>query len=51
MKAGQAKGFRRHLHGYLLNLGKLDAAVTDDRADLCRLDRLIDAFGMDDGVA
>ncbi len=29
----------------------LDAAVTDDRAGLCQLDGLIDAFGMDDGIS
>ena len=29
----------------------LDATVTGDRAGLCQLDGLIDAFGMDDGIS
>ena len=44
MKAGRAKDFQRHLHG------DLDAASADDRADFGQLNRLVDAFGMDDGV-
>ena len=51
MKAGQAIFFRSHLHEYLVNLGDLDAAVADDRAGLRQLDGLVDALGMDDGVA
>ena len=51
MKAGRDKGFQRHLHGYLVNLGDLDAAVTNDRAGLRQFNGLVDALGMDDGVA
>ena len=45
MKAGRDKGFQRHLHGYLVNLGNLDAAVADDRAGLCQLDGRVNNLG------
>ena len=51
MKAGQAGFFRRHLHGYLVNLGDIDAAVADDWASLRQFKGLVYALGMDDGVA
>ena len=51
MKAGKAADFWRHLHGYLVNLGHLNAAIADDRTGPGRFSRLIDALGMDDGVA
>ena len=51
MKASQAKRFRRHLHGYHVDFGDLNAAVADYWADLRQLDRLVEVFGMDYGVA
>ena len=48
MKAGRDKGLRRHLHGYLVNLGDIDAAVADDWASLRQFKGLVDALGMDD---
>ena len=51
MKAGQTADFWRHLHGYLVNLGHLNAAIADDRTGLGQFNRLIDALGMDDGLA
>ena len=50
-KAGKAADFWRHLHGYLVNLGHLNAAIADDRTGLGQFNRLIDALGMDDGIA
>ena len=52
IKASRDKGFRRHLYGYLVNLGDPDAAVAaDDLASLRQFNGLVDALGMDDGVA
>ena len=51
MKAGQAAFFRRQQHEYLLYLGDLDAAVADDQAGLRQFDGLVEALGMDNGVA